>query len=131
MKKLIKKVISFALAVVLVMSTFAFSAAAADVALAVSLDKSSCMQGDTFVATIYFPAKFEKAAALDLELTYDQTKVDFVKLEKGAGLNNALNAQLNGKVFLKMHQHRVKSAGYLQAVTTSNSQAFLQLLLSR
>ena len=99
MKKLTKKVISFALAVVLILSTFAFSATAADVAIAVSLDKSSCMQGDTFVATIYFPAKFDKAAALDLELTYDQARVEFVKMEKGVGLNNALNAQLNGKVY--------------------------------
>lgn len=99
MKKATKKLISFALAAILVMSTFMFSAYAAPTTLAVSVDKESCLQGDSIVATIYFPGIYDKAAALDIELNYDKSKLEVVSTEKGVGLTKALNEQLNGKVF--------------------------------
>lgn len=99
MKKATKKLISFALAAILVLSTFMVSAYAAPVTLAVSVDKESCLQGDSIVATIYFPGIYDKAAALDVELNYDKSKLEVVKTEKGVGLTKALNEQLNGKVF--------------------------------
>lgn len=99
MKKVTKKLISFALVAIMLMSTFMFSAYAAPADLAVSVDKESCLQGDSIVATVYFPGIYDKAAALDIELIYDKTKLEVVETEKGVGLTKALDEQLNGKVY--------------------------------
>ncbi len=99
MKKFTKKLFSFVLVVALLMSMFAFSAYAVSADIAVSLDKESCLQGDTVVATVYFPTAYDKAAALDMELNYDKAKLEVVSTERGVGLKNALEAQVNGKVF--------------------------------
>ncbi len=99
MKKITKRLFSFALVLALLMSMFAFSAYAVSADIAVSLDKESCLQGDTIAATVYFPTAYDSVAALDLELNYDKSKLEVVSTERGAGLQNALEAQVNGKVF--------------------------------
>lgn len=99
MKKVTKRILSFALAAVLLMSTLVFSSSAASATMAVSVDKESCLQGDNIVATVYFPSTFDKAAALDVELSYDKSKLEFVSMDMGVGLDNALDEQLNGKVY--------------------------------
>jgi hypothetical protein len=99
MKMFSKKLVSFLLAAVMIFSTLAVTSFAADADLAVSVDKETCLQGDTFTATVYFPAAYNKAAALDLELNYDKAKFELVSTEKGAGLVNAINEQLNGNAF--------------------------------
>ncbi|MBP3442065.1 MAG: leucine-rich repeat protein [Clostridia bacterium] len=99
MKTLTKRLISFALAAVLVLSTFVFSVSASSAVIEVSVDKESCLQGEKVVATVYFPAAYDKAAALDMELTYDKSKIELVSLEKGVGLVNALESQQNGSVY--------------------------------
>lgn len=72
-------------------------AASAD--MVVSVDSTSCLQEESVKATIYFPSTLDKAAALDVKLNYDPTVLELVSFEKGAGLNSALDAQLNGKVY--------------------------------
>ena len=99
MKMFSKKLVSFVLAVVMIFSTLAVTSFAATADMVVSVDKESCLQGDSFTATVYFPAAYSKAAALDLELTYDKAKLELVSVERGVGLVNALNEQLNGNVF--------------------------------
>ena len=99
MKKVTKRLFSFALAVILLMSMFTFSSYAVSADIAVSVDKESCLQGDSIVATVYFPATYESAAALDFELNYDKAKLEIIDIERGVGLTNALNEQINGKVF--------------------------------
>lgn len=99
MKKITKRIISLVLATILVLSTFAFSVTAASAVLAVSTDKENCLQDETVVVTIYFPAAYNKVAALDFELNYDTTKLEFVKTEIGSGLKAALDAQPNGTAY--------------------------------
>ena len=99
MKKVTKRLFSLALAVILLMSMFTFSSYAVSADIAVSVDKESCLQGDSIVATVYFPATYESAAALDFELNYDKAKLEIIDIERGVGLTNALNEQINGKVF--------------------------------
>lgn len=99
MKKFSKKLISFILAAVMIFSTLAVSSFAASADMVVSVDKESCLQGDSFTATVYFSGIYTKAAALDLELVYDKAKLEVVSVAKGAGLTKALNEQLNGTVF--------------------------------
>ncbi len=99
MKKVTRRILSFALAAVLLMSTLVFSSSAASATMAVSVDKESCLQGDNIVATVYFTSTFDKAAALDVELNYDKSKLEFVSMDMGVGLDNALDEQLNGKVY--------------------------------
>ncbi|MBR3836304.1 MAG: leucine-rich repeat protein [Clostridia bacterium] len=99
MRKTTKRIISMILAVVLALSVFAFLPIAADADIAVKVDQVNCLQGDTIEATIYFPAKYEKLATLDLQLKYDKAKLELVSLKKGVGLENALDKQVNGKVY--------------------------------
>lgn len=99
MKKFTKRILSAVLALILAFSVLTVVPFASQATLAVAVDKSSCLQGDTIVATIYFPSSYNNAAALDVELKYDRSKLEFVSLERGAGLESALDAQLNGKVY--------------------------------
>lgn len=99
MKKITKRIISLVMATLLVLSTFAFSVTAASSVLAVSTDKENCLQNENVVVTIYFPAAYNKVAALDLELNYDKAKLDFVDAEIGNGLKKALDAQPNGTAY--------------------------------
>ena len=82
MKKVTKRLFSLALAVILLMSMFTFSSYAVSADIAVSVDKESCLQGDSIVATVYFPATYESAAALDFELNYDKAKLEIIDIEK-------------------------------------------------
>ncbi|MBR6531357.1 MAG: leucine-rich repeat protein [Clostridia bacterium] len=99
MRKTTKRIFSAVLAFVLALSVLTIVPSAAEASIAVSVDKSSCMQGDTIVATVYFPSTVSSVAALDMSLKYDKSKLEFVSLEKGSGLNSALKAQVNGKVY--------------------------------
>lgn len=99
MKVFSEKLISFILAAVMIFSTLAVTSSAALTDMVVSVDKESCLQGDTFVATVYFPSIYTKAAAMDLELVYDKAKLEVVSVANGAGLKKALNEQINGEVF--------------------------------
>lgn len=122
MKKFTKRLISFALALVLVLSTFAFSVSAASATIKVSVDKESALQGETIKATVYFPNVCDKAAALDMELTYDATKIDFVSLEKGVALKKAIEAQQNGSVY----SEGTKTKGKIQwSIAGSNNYSFV------
>lgn len=99
MKKFTKRLISVVLAVILVLSTFAFSVTAASANLIASTKEESYMQGEEIVVTVYFSAAYSKAAALNLELNYDKAKLDYVDAKVGAGLKKALDAQPNGTAF--------------------------------
>lgn len=99
MKKYTKKVISLVLAFVIALSSFAVVSFATEADMAVSVDKTRCLQGETLVATVYFPSEYGKAAAMDLELTYDKTKMELVDFEAGVGLKNAIAEQLNGNSY--------------------------------
>lgn len=99
MKQFTKRLISIVLAVILVLSTFAFSVTAASANLIASTKEESYMQGEEVVVTVYFPAAYSKLAALNLELNYDKAKLDYVDAKVGAGLKKALDAQPNGTAF--------------------------------
>ncbi len=99
MRKLAKNTLSVLLAVVMALSVLSAAPFAASADLAVLVDKTSCLQGGVVTATIYFPTNYNKAAAFDVQLTYDRTKLEFVSMEKGAGLQAALDSQINGTVY--------------------------------
>ena len=99
MKQFTKRLISTVLAMILVLSTFAFSVTAASANLIASTEEESYMQGEEIVVTVYFPAAYNKLAALNLELNYDKAKLDYVGAKVGAGLKKALDAQPNGTAF--------------------------------
>lgn len=99
MKKSLKRILSMMLSAILVLGMLMTAPYAASADMAVSVDSTSCIQGESFVATIYFPSTFEDAAAMDIKLKYDPTVLELVSFEKGAGLKSALDAQLNGKVY--------------------------------
>ncbi len=99
MRKFSKRVLSAVLALVLTFSVLAVVPFAADADIAVRVNKSSCLQGELIVATVYFPKQCNKIASLDLELNYDKSKLQFVSLERGPGLEAALKEQINGKVY--------------------------------
>lgn len=99
MKKSLKRVLAIMLSAVLALSMFVTAPYAAMANMVVSVDSASCVQGESVVATIYFPSTMDKAAAMDIKLNYDPTVLELVKFEKGAGLKSALDAQINGKVY--------------------------------
>ncbi|MBQ8574979.1 MAG: leucine-rich repeat protein [Clostridia bacterium] len=99
MRKFTKRIFSAVLVLVLAFSMLTVIPSAAEASIAVSVNESSFLQGDTLVATVYFPSSINSVAALDLELKYDKTKLEFVSLEMGAGLDAALDGQINGKVY--------------------------------
>lgn len=99
MSKITKRIISAILALVLTFSVFTVMPFAADADLAVKVDQVAYLQGEEFKATVYFPSDCSKLAALDLQLKYDKSKIEFVSLEQGDGLKAALKAQVNGKVY--------------------------------
>lgn len=99
MKKSFKQILSVMLSAVLALGLLVTAPYAADADMVISVDSASCIQGESVTATIYFPSTLDKAAALDIELKYDPTVLELESLEKGAGLKNALDAQLNGKVY--------------------------------
>ncbi|MBP3447257.1 MAG: leucine-rich repeat protein [Clostridia bacterium] len=99
MKKSLKRIISIILCAVMALGLFVTAPYAASADMVVSVDSASCLQGESVVATIYFPAEYDDAAAMDIKLNYDPAVLELVKFEKGAGLQSALDAQLNGKVY--------------------------------
>lgn len=121
MRKTTKRIVSMILAVVLAFSVFAVLPVAADATVAVKVDQVNCLQGDTVEATVYFPANCDRLASLDLQLKYDKAKLEFVSIKKGAGLENALDAQVNGKVYSEY----TKTAGVVSwSLAGSNNFAF-------
>ncbi len=99
MKKISKSIFSALLALIMALSVLTVTPFAASADLEVSLDRTSCLQGATVTATVFFPAAYNKAAALDIQLKYDKAKLEFVSLKKGTGLQTALDAQINGSVY--------------------------------
>ncbi len=99
MKKFTKSVVSVLLALIMALSVLTVAPFAASADLAVSVDETSCLQGSLVTATIYFPASYNKAAALDVQLKYDRAKLEFVSMAKGASLEQALDDQINGAVY--------------------------------
>ncbi len=99
MSKIYKSILSAVLALIMALSVLTVAPFAAPANMAVSVDKTSCLQGSTFTATVYFPETYNKAAALDVHLKYDKTKLELVKMTKGAGLESALDSQINGSVY--------------------------------
>lgn len=103
MNKSFKKIISVIMSLVLAMGILAVYPVAATADIAVKTDRSSCIQGDTVVATVYFPAEYNKISSLDLVMTYDAAKFEVISVEDGAGLENAIKAQINGRVYSENH----------------------------
>ncbi len=99
MKKSVKRLISLMLTAIIAFGMLAAAPYASSADMAVSVDSSSCIQGDSVTATIYFPTTYDKAAAMDIQLSYDPTVLELVSFEKGAGFKTAQEAQLNGKVY--------------------------------
>lgn len=99
MSKITKRIISAILALVLTFSVLTVMPFAANADIAVKAEQVTYLQGETFKATIYFPSKCNKVAALDLQLKYDKAKLELVSMEKGDGLEKAIDAQINGKVY--------------------------------
>lgn len=86
---------------VLVIGTLSAGSFAATADIAVKTDRESYLQGDTVKAQVYIPGTLNKLAAMDLVLSYDSSKLQLVKVTDGEGLDNAINAQENGRVYSK------------------------------
>ncbi len=99
MKKTMKSILSAVLALIMAFSVLTVAPSAASADLAVSVNETSCLQGSTLTATVYFPAICNKVAALDVQLKYDKAKLELVSLKKGAGVSQALDSQINGSVY--------------------------------
>lgn len=108
MNKMFKRIVSVVLALVLVMGVLAISPYAATANIAVKTDKASYFQGDRVTATVYFPSVLNTLASLDMNLTYDSTKLELVSVENGKELDAALKAQVNGKAFSESHKQAGK-----------------------
>lgn len=103
MNKMFKKIVSVVLTLVLVMGVLAISPYAATANIAVKTDKESYLQGEKVTVTVYFPSELNTLASLDMNLTYDSTKLELVSVDSGKELDTALKAQVNGKAFSENH----------------------------
>ena len=99
MKTFIKRVVSVAVCVVILICTLAVAPFATDADIAISFDRAGYIQGETVVAQVYFPKSFDKVAALDMVLTYDSSKLELESLTMGEDFYDAYNSQINGKAF--------------------------------
>lgn len=121
MSKITKRIISAILALVLTFSVLTVMPFAADADIALKADQVAYLQGETFEVTVYFPSDCDEIAALDLQLKYDKSKIEFVSLEQGDGLKSALNSQVNGKVY----SESAKTAGVISwTLAGTNNFAF-------
>ncbi len=121
MKKFTKKFFSVLLSTVIALSVLTVAPFAATPDLAVSVEEAGYLQGSVITATIYFPTLYNKAAALDMKLEYDRTKLEFVSIEKGVGLQTALNQQTEGKVY---SEYAGKAGEILWVVAGTNNFVF-------
>ena len=104
MNKRIKRAVSVFAAAIMLFVMLASAPAAAEKVIACRLDKERCAQGDTVTAQVYFPAAYDKVAALDFSLLYDAKDFNVVSVNKTDDFRNAYNAQVNGRVFSENHK---------------------------
>lgn len=96
----------------------AVSPAAAGVSIAVKTDKELYLQGETLKATVYFPSSLNTVASLDMNLSYDSSKLQIVDVTNGKELDDAIKAQTDGRVFSESHS---KAGTVLWSLAATNS----------
>lgn len=104
MNKMFKKVLCLAMVLTLALGVFAVSPIAAEPNIAVKVDKEGYLQGETVTATVYFPKEYNSLASLDINLTYTPSKLELVSVKSGKELEDAINSQINGRVFSENHK---------------------------
>lgn len=104
MNKSLKKIISVFMTLVLALGILAVCPVAATADIAVKTDRTEYLNNDTVTATVYFPTAYNKVASLDMTLKYDSSKLEIVSVKDGAGLESALKAQTNGRVYSESHK---------------------------
>lgn len=99
MKGLFKKAVALLVTLVLVIGTVCVTPFAASADIAVKVDGTSYVQGDTVTAEVYFPKSYNKVASLELRLTYDSSVLEFVEMKQSKELLAARDKQVNGEVY--------------------------------
>ena len=104
MNKLVKKLFSVVLALIMMMSIVCIAPSAATSNFVAKSDRASYLQGEQVTVRVYLPAPLNTLASLDMSLEYDTTKLEIVSVTDGAELKKAIDAQTNGKVYSEYHK---------------------------
>lgn len=99
MKGLFKKAVALLITLVFVLGTVSITPFAASADIAVRVDGTSFVQGDTVTAEVYFPESYNKVASLELRLTYDSSVLEFVEMKQSKETLAARDKQVNGEVY--------------------------------
>lgn len=99
MKGLFKKAVALLITLIFVIGTVSITPFAASADIAVRIDGTSYLQGDTITAEVYFPESYNKVASLELRLTYDSSVLEFVEMKQSKELLAARDKQVNGEVY--------------------------------
>lgn len=105
MNKSVKRIISVVMTLVLAIGILAvcpFAATTQDIV--VKTDRTEYLNGEPVTATVYFPTLYNKVASMDMVLKYDSTRLEVVDVVDGDGLESALRAQTNGRVYSENHK---------------------------
>lgn len=109
MNKRVKSIISVVMALVLAIGILAVCPFAADdYDITVKTDRTAYLSGEPVTATVYFPKLYNKIASMDMVLNYDSAKLEVVDVTDGDGLESALRAQTNGRVYSENHKEAGK-----------------------
>jgi len=93
MNKKIKNALSFIMAMIMVFSMLTIAPYAASDVVSLSTTAKNFKQGEKVVVTVKFNRNFESAAALDVSLKYDSTKLEVSSVTKGSAINKARDLQ--------------------------------------
>lgn len=127
MNRLMKKITAFIVTTILVLGAVVVAPNAASSDIAVRVSSTTCMQDDEISAEIYFPAKYQKVAALDMSMLYDSSKLEVVSITQSKDLRKARDKQSNGEVF----SQSAKIAGQINwSLAGSNNYEFTGIFVT-
>lgn len=121
MKNLFKKAVAILITLVFVVGTVSITPFAASADIAVRVDETNYLQSDTFTAEVYFPTDYNKAASLELRLSYDSSSLEVLEVKQSKELRAARDKQVNGEVY----SQSAKTAGQVKwALAGGNNYEF-------
>lgn len=109
MNKSVKRVLSVLLTLTLVLGCLTVFSSAAGEDISVKTDRSECLQGEKITVTIFFPARFQKVAAMNLKLVYNSAKFSLVSVTDGEAIEKALDPKVQDQG--RVHSRNDNRAG--------------------